>query len=89
MSENAPSIVERVTAVLTEAGYADARDTSAPTNQRKFVVDGGVDAYVTMSWGPEGEEDHQWLDGCRDVLREHGFDVEDRRTYFNVRDSAG
>jgi hypothetical protein len=89
MSENATPITERVTAVLTEAGYADARDTSAPSSQRKFVVNGGVHAVVTMSWGPEGDEDHKWLDGCRDVLRANGFQVEDRRTYFNVRDSAG
>jgi hypothetical protein len=88
MTENAP-IVERVTAILTANGYADARDTSAPAGQRKFVVNGGVHAMVTMSWGPEGEEDHQWLDGCRDVLLASGFDVEDCRSYFNVRDFAG
>lgn len=89
MTENATPIVERVTEVLTAAGYANAKDPAAPTNQRKFVVNGAVHAVVTMSWGPEGDEDHQWLDGCRDALRASGFDVEDCRSYFNVRDSAG
>jgi hypothetical protein len=89
MTENATPIVERVTGVLTAAGYASAKETAAPAGQRTFVVNGGVHAVVTMAWGPEGEEDHQWLDGCRDALRAGGFDVEDRRSYFNVRDSAG
>jgi hypothetical protein len=57
MTENATPIVERVTGVLTAAGYASAKDAAAPAGQRTFVVNGAVHA--------------------------------DRRSYFNVRDSAG
>jgi hypothetical protein len=57
MTENATPIVERVTGVLTAAGYACAKETAAPAGQRTFVVNGAVHA--------------------------------DRRSYFNVRDSAG
>lgn len=89
MTENGTSITGLVTAVLTANGFSDARDTSAPRRGPAFVVEGGVDAVVTISWGPSSPEDYEFLAEYASTLRGNGFAVEDRRSYLIVRDPAG
>jgi hypothetical protein len=83
----APTLADRVTTILTDAGHADAQDTFPGG----FIATAGTGiVIVTVPWSAAKDgERRRMLARFAEALRDGGLDVAARGRYLQVRDKSG